>query len=52
MGVKEWRASGGQSMRSLRSHIGMCSLNARDQGLPPAVRRRMVEGQSSFRVHS
>jgi hypothetical protein len=46
MGVKKggWQ---GQSLRWLRPHIGMCSLNARDEGLPPAVRRRMVEGQSS-----
>ena len=25
----------GQSLRSLRPHIGMCSLNARDEGSTP-----------------
>ena len=52
MGVKEGADGRGQSLRSLRPHIGMRSLNARDEGAPPAVRRMMVEGQSSFRVRS
>ncbi len=41
MGVKRGGPYG-RSLRSLRPHIGMCSLNARGEGLPPAARRSEV----------
>jgi len=47
MGVKKgwWQA---QSLRSLRPHIGMCSLNARGEGstLPSAVGWLKVRARS------
>lgn len=51
MGVRGGTGSRGQSLRSLRLHIRMCSLNARGEGLPPYCpqKRRGEEKETVLR---